>query len=354
MRKTFALKVLHAEMCSVPSVLARFEREAVAAGNIEHPNVAQATDFGRLGDGSFFLVLEYVAGRSLRDELKKGPIDAPRAIKIMRGVVSGVAAAHAKGIVHRDLKPENVILAPRDGDPDFPKVLDFGIAKLEPDAPASSAGEPVLTRMGTLIGTPDYMSPEQALGQTVDARTDIYSLGVMFFEMLDGKPPFRGEPVEVIQQHLLKARPPLPKHVDPAIGLLLDKAMAKAAPERIQTAEELLAAIEKLPQTSQKKRVDRRWLLLGLVPIAGAAAFFAIRPKHEEDVDPAPSPPGVEPAASNEPLVMPDIDAWDPPTPSPSGTAAATPVSTTKAKTTTKAPPPKPAPKQKRKWWSYF
>ncbi len=148
-RKAYALKVLHRSLMTMPEAVARFEREAVAAGSIDHPNVAAATDFGRLPDGSFFLILEFVPGRSLRDALEGGPLDPLRASKIMRGIVAGVGAAHAKGIVHRDLKPENVMLVAHDGDPDFVKVLDFGIAKVQ-DAPrttAEGAAAP-LTRAG--------------------------------------------------------------------------------------------------------------------------------------------------------------------------------------------------------------
>jgi len=129
MQKTLALKVLHRGMAQVDEVVARFEREAVAAGNIEHPNVARATDFGRLEDGSFFLVLEYVQGESLRDVLTRGPVAVDRTVHIACQISAALARAHGLGIVHRDIKPENVMLVERDGDPDFVKVLDFGIAK---------------------------------------------------------------------------------------------------------------------------------------------------------------------------------------------------------------------------------
>jgi serine/threonine-protein kinase len=341
MRKTFALKVLHAEMCRVPEVLARFEREAVAAGAIEHPNVAAATDFGRLADGSFFLVLEYVDGRSLREEIKKGPIPAKRAIAILRGIVGGVAAAHAKGIVHRDLKPENVMLVVRDADPDFPKVLDFGIAKIEPDASASAkTGEPILTRMGTLIGTPDYMSPEQALGQGVDARSDLYSLGVIFYEMLAGVPPFRGDAVEVIQQHLLKPPPPL-ANVDPAVMVLIEKMMTKTVADRIQTADDLLARIDALPTgapVAAPKR--RRWLIAVGLLFVPVIVFFAVivRWSGDDDKETAlPVDPDPQPAVSVE-LDMPAIPAWEPATPS----TTPTPTSTTTAATTVAKTKPAP------------
>ena len=131
MHKRVAIKVLHAEMSRSPEVVARFEREAVAAGHIEHPNVASASDFGKLDDGSFFLVLEYIEGIGLRDALEQyGHLPPKRALHIAAQICSALVRAHELGIVHRDLKPENVMLVDRGGDPDFVKVLDFGIARV--------------------------------------------------------------------------------------------------------------------------------------------------------------------------------------------------------------------------------
>src|SRR3954469_18857753 len=130
MRKRLAVKVLRRELTSVSEVVARFEREAMAAGNIEHPNVAAATDFGKLPDGAVFLVLEFVSGRSLRDEIAHGPFAVDRALHVARQIAAALTVAHLQGIVHRDLKPENVMLVEKNGDPDFVKVLDFGIAKV--------------------------------------------------------------------------------------------------------------------------------------------------------------------------------------------------------------------------------
>src|SRR5579864_7103433 len=130
MRKRLAVKVLHPEMSRMPEVVARFEREAMAAAHIEHPNVAAATDFGKLEDGSFFLVLEYVEGKSLRDAMAAGRVELARVLHVARQIASALGRAHALGIVHRDLKPENVMLVTREGDADFVKVLDFGIAKV--------------------------------------------------------------------------------------------------------------------------------------------------------------------------------------------------------------------------------
>src|SRR5580698_8149923 len=201
MRKQVAIKVLHPEMSTTPEVVARFEREAVAAGKIAHPNVAAATDFGRLEDRSFFLVLEYVAGVDLRAVLRRGAVSPERAVHILRQITSAVGQAHAAGIVHRVLKPENIMLVEREGDPDFVKVLDFGIAKVpvgeltneEPAASAASGAPKILTQLGMVYGTPEYMAPEQALGQPVDARADLYAVGVMMFEMITGGRPFDHE-----------------------------------------------------------------------------------------------------------------------------------------------------------------
>jgi tRNA A-37 threonylcarbamoyl transferase component Bud32 len=247
MRKAFALKVMHHALLDRPEIVARFEREARAAGSIDHPNVAAATDFGRLPDGSFFLILEFVRGRSLRDEVAAGALGPDRATRIMRGIVAGVGAAHAKGIVHRDLKPENVMLVDHDGDPDFVKVLDFGIAKLEPLAPAGGgAVAPPLTQMGAVIGTPEYMSPEQAMGNPVDARSDLYSIGVIFYELLCGQCPFEGDGVRLLHQHVLGEVPPLPMDVaklDPRIPRIVDKLLAKQPGDRFATAAELGVAL---------------------------------------------------------------------------------------------------------------
>ncbi len=194
MRKRLAVKVLHAEMTRMPEMVARFEREAMAAAHIEHPNVAAATDFGKLENGAFFLVLEYVEGTNLRDLIERGPLEIRRALHIAHQMASALARAHALGIVHRDLKPENVMLVLRDGDADFVKVLDFGIAKVPVGdlgrTSSNKDGAQVLTQLGMVYGTPEYMAPEQALGQEVDLRADLYALGVILFEMLSGVRPF--------------------------------------------------------------------------------------------------------------------------------------------------------------------
>src|SRR5262249_23371402 len=243
-RKRVAIKVLLPEWTSAPEVIARFEREAVAAGAISHPNVATATDFGRLPDGAFFLVLEYVEGRTLRDELRAGRLELGRALAIARSIALGIGAAHAKGIVHRDLKPENVMLVSRDGDPDFVKVLDFGIARIEPRSNKTGA----LTSAGAILGTPDYMAPEQALGKAIDSRADLYAFGVMLFEMLAGDCPFRGGAVTLLQQHVLTPAPPLPPLVAeraPAdLRSLVPRLLEQEPGARLASTAEVIAVLD--------------------------------------------------------------------------------------------------------------
>jgi serine/threonine protein kinase len=263
MRKQVAIKVLHPEMSTTPEVVARFEREAVAAGKITHPNVATATDFGRLEDRSFFLVLEYVNGVDLRSLLRKGGVPKERAVNIIRQITAAVGAAHSAGVIHRDLKPENIMLVERDGESDFVKVLDFGIAKIDAvgiadagvgagsSASGPSTGQP-LTKLGAVFGTPDYMSPEQALGQPTDARSDLYSIGVMLYELLTGERPFKGGAVTLMRKHVLEDAPPLPpatlESVGPSYDAIIQKLMKKSAQERFASASELLQALAELDE----------------------------------------------------------------------------------------------------------
>ncbi len=252
MHKKLAVKVLHSEMSHLPEVVARFEREAMAAAHIEHPNVAAATDFGKLDDGSFFLVLEYVEGGSLRDVISEGRLPVWRAVHIARQIASALGRAHGLGIVHRDLKPENVMLVQREGDPNFVKVLDFGIAKVPVGdiAPESSHDGKALTQLGMVYGTPEYMAPEQALGQEVDARADLYSLGIILFEMLTGARPFSDpSKVKLLGMHITAPVPAIAERapdagVPPELEAIVRRSLAKESKERWHDARELVEAID--------------------------------------------------------------------------------------------------------------
>ena len=250
MHKRVAIKILHADMSQNAEVVSRFEREAMAAAHIDHPNVAAATDFGKLDDGSFFLVLELVEGKSLREAIAAGGFSVRRAVHVTKQIASALSRAHALGVVHRDLKPENVMLIARDDDPDFVKVLDFGIAKVSPDSfhgtTPSKAGE-ALTRAGMIYGTPEYMPPEQALGEEVDARADVYALGVMLYEMLAGKRPFDDESrVKLLGMHINAPVPAMPaeRQIPAELEALVRRMLAKVPADRIQDVREVQSALE--------------------------------------------------------------------------------------------------------------
>jgi serine/threonine protein kinase len=266
MRKRFALKVLHADMSRLPEVVARFEREAMAAAHIDHVNVAAATDFGKLPDGSFFLVLEYVEGRSLRRVIdKEAPLEPARALHIVRQIALALERAHALGIVHRDLKPENVMLVERPGEPEVAKVLDFGIAKVplgELLKNGESHAQPVLTQMGMVYGTPEYMAPEQALGQEVDARADLYALGAITFELLAGVRPYEADSkVALLGMHVTAPIPTIaskaPAHVagrlapsiEPMVRHLLAKEMVDRTASSVALVEDIDTALREMGAT---------------------------------------------------------------------------------------------------------
>jgi eukaryotic-like serine/threonine-protein kinase len=244
MRKACAVKVLHREMMQVKEVVARFEREAVAAARIEHPNVAAATDFGQLENGSFYLVLEFIEGKSLSQLIAdtRG-LPEERALIITRQIADALAAAHGAGIVHRDLKPDNVMLILKEGAADFVKVLDFGIAKLKIEEPGPD--HQALTRLNTVMGTPEYMSPEQARGEPVDHRADLYTVGIILYEMLAATSPFRHEEfVVVLTKKLTEDPPPLPAHISAGARELVGRLLQRSPDDRLQSAAELVAHVD--------------------------------------------------------------------------------------------------------------
>jgi serine/threonine-protein kinase len=247
MRKVVALKVLHRELTANEEVVLRFEREAIAAGSIEHANVVQAHDFGRLPDGAFYLVLEYVEGTGLGQALLDagGQFDVERALNIAGQIAEALVAAHAQGVVHRDLKPDNVMLVAKPGEPEIAKVMDFGIAKIGLHERIDP--EKQITQVGSVFGTPEYMSPEQAAGQSVDARGDLYSMGLLLYRMLAGSPPFSaGEVQAVLMMQITQPPPELPQSVPEPVKELVLQLLAKLPDERIQTAQEVLGRILEL------------------------------------------------------------------------------------------------------------
>ena len=197
-----AIKTLHAHLSKDPSVLARFHRECGTVAQLEHPNTIKVYDFGSTSEGTLYIAMEFVAGRPLAEVIRgEGALASERVVHIMRQVCGALDEAHQTGIIHRDLKPENVILTKRAGEDDFVKLLDFGIAARSESADAQK--EQKLTQQGMVLGTPPYMSPEQFTGKALDARSDIYSLGVMAYEMLTGRLPFDADtPWQWATQHM--------------------------------------------------------------------------------------------------------------------------------------------------------
>ena len=251
LKKKLAVKVLHAELTSVKSLAIRFEREAMATAKIDHPNVAAAVDFGQAADGSLYLALEFVDGRSLRTEIQMGAFSIQRALHVAKQIASLLAAAQPLGIVHRDLKPENVMLVHRGEDPDFVKVLDFGIARII--EPIEGEGNKALTKLGAVFGTPEYMAPEQALGQRVDSRADLFSLGVMLFEMIAGVRPY-GVAVGqsgILAQQITAPRPSFAEvapqlSVPEAVERVVNRLLAKGVAERYQRPSDVVGILESL------------------------------------------------------------------------------------------------------------
>ncbi len=252
MDRMVAIKILHEKLASRQDLVSRFRREARAMSRLSHPNTVRVFLYGQLEETEqLYIAMEYLDGVDLAHLTRRdGPTEVRRAAKIMIQVLGALEEAHGVGIVHRDLKPENILLTTQGGIPDFPKVLDFGLAKIKEQR--MRPGSLVLTREGMIFGTPEFMSPEQARGETLDARSDIYSLGIIFYEMLTAKLPFpRCKPMEYIAHHIksppfkiTERRPDLdlPAILDPIMG----KALEKNRDDRYASAKEFAQALQAL------------------------------------------------------------------------------------------------------------
>ena len=246
MNRMVALKLLRAQLATDDHLLARFQQEAHAVSKLRHPNTIIVYDYGKTEDGYLFIAMELLGGRSLASILSAEQRLTPtRALHIIQQVAGAVAEAHQFGIVHRDLKPENIQIDKVANDPDFAKVLDFGIAKMI-HGEGESENHKTLTMAGAVFGTPHYMSPEQVHGQKVDHRTDIYALGIILYELLTGRPVFEGAtPMAVMMAQASKAPPDIREshpelNVPDTIAELINECLVKDADKRLSTANDLL------------------------------------------------------------------------------------------------------------------
>jgi serine/threonine protein kinase len=249
MNRMVAIKILHPKLAGRKDLTSRFRREARAMSQLTHPNTVKVFMYGELeDDGSLYIVMEMLEGRNLNQTVRKeGPLTVDRAIPILIQCCGALQEAHDLGIVHRDLKPENIFLSKQGGISDYPKVLDFGLAKVTERQ--MQPGSVILTQEGMVFGTPEFMSPEQAQGKTLDARSDIYSLAVILYEVLTGKLPFTARtPMEYIQKHVTDPIIPLSERVPDrkfpkGLDDVLAKALQKQPDNRFQTAGEFGEAL---------------------------------------------------------------------------------------------------------------
>ena len=255
-----AVKTLHKHLSHDASIQERFQREVGTVAALEHPNTIQVFDFGTMEDGTLYIVMEFVQGRSVADILEKdGPMPPARVENILRQVIGSLEEAHGHGIVHRDLKPDNIVLCERAGTKDWVEVLDFGIAKRSGE---HDPNEAKLTQQGMVLGTPPYMSPEQFTGQPIDARSDIYALGVMAYEMLTQRLPWEANTAwEWASKHMTEAptpleRQPLGPNVPEPMRNAIARALAKDKDHRFPSVTEFYnafagsSAASMVPQSS--------------------------------------------------------------------------------------------------------
>lgn len=330
-----ALKVLQPHLMMHPQFRPRFEREARALAALAHPHVVAWTDYS-FTNGAPYLVMELLDGRPLRAAIAEGPMASKRVRAIMRQILGTLAYAHQLGFVHRDLKPDNIFLLDLPTEPDFVKLLDFGFVKLI-EVEGGSPEQSQLTTSGMGIGTPSYMSPEQAWSDKTGPASDLYSLGIICYEMLTGQRPFRGEIASVVRQQMTEPIPEIAKGplvANAELDEFLRRATEKRADDRFASATQMLAALEKLPEplfvdARDVKRVSRStiptpppkprfsWPLVALAAIVGSVGTGALVYTYgkskmaEAVVAPAPAPVEAEPVVveTPEPPVEPVVVA---------------------------------------------
>jgi serine/threonine-protein kinase len=259
-----AIKVMHEHLLHEPTLLERFRREADAAARVLHPNLVAVLDAGAV-DGRPVMVMELAKGTSLAD-LMDGPMPPVRVFRLLRGLLRGLEHAHTAGLIHRDLKPENVIVERPGAEDELPRIVDFGIAILR--APEGELER--LTGTGMMVGTPLYMSPEQAKAEPFDHRADLYAVGVMMYELLSGTIPYNGTALEVALAKIDKDPPPI-AGLDPVIDLYMRKLLARRADGRFASAREARKVLD-LVQTDP----ELAKLALGITNVERALATITL------------------------------------------------------------------------------
>ena len=255
LRRRLAVKVLRRDLTSDPELVDRFRNEAIAASRIGQENVVDVLDFGTSDDGSLYYVMEALEGRTLGAAIRdEGPLQVGRALDLLEQICRALAAAHARGVVHRDVKPDNILLVRREDGSEQAKVIDFGISHVPP-----SEGAARITRAGAIIGTPEYMAPEQAAGEPVDERSDVYAVGVLAFEMLTGALPIEAAtPIATLVAHQVRTPDPpsarrasIPNEVD----ALVLRALAKRPEDRFEAMEALASEVARVRAAFSRRTV---------------------------------------------------------------------------------------------------
>ncbi len=290
LKRVVALKFLPPDLTRDPDARERFIHEAQAASALQHASICVVHDIDETPDGRAFLCMEFCEGETLKNKIERGPLPIDAAVDIAMQVAVGLGKAHEHGIVHRDIKPANIMVT---GDGEA-KILDFGLAKL--------TGRTMLTREGTTLGTAAYMSPEQTRGEEADRRTDIWSLGVVLYEMVTGRPPFTGEYDHVLFYSIANSDPPPVTAVRTGVPMDLEriiaKALAKSPAERYQHADEMLVDLRRLRKESEtgatvataahpavpKTRLRTRLIFAAAGAVVLAAAFFVVKPVLFDDI----------------------------------------------------------------------
>jgi serine/threonine-protein kinase len=270
--RSVAIKVLHDDHVHDRTMLARFRREAEAAARLHHPNVSGVLDVGETPEGHQLMVMDLVEGASLGDHMAAG-LSRDRIINFVRQILAGLDHAHGAGLVHRDLKPDNVIVEQDHHGKEVPRIVDFGIAALRTD---EAAADGRLTETGTLLGTPLYMAPEQAKGEQVDHRADLFALGVILFEMLSGTTPFAGSAMEIVIANMNEDVPAIAHRAphasaDPVLELFMRRLAARDPARRFASAHDALAMLDLI----ERDPADAA-LRLGRIDVARALAVISL------------------------------------------------------------------------------